>query len=207
MENTVHIFHHTDLDGMGVKILGMLYAIEKGLPYETHCCGYTLINDEVTRCLTQSEHPSEIIIGDISVNKDVADMIEQYRKSGKIKVKLYDHHESAMYLNEFSWATVKITDDEGVPICGTKLLSKDPDFQKFNENVSYFVETINDWDTWLWKTKNNKVALELNILLSILGENDFTEYTMRLFTEYPRIYETQTLRLVEFGYEIGRAHV
>ena len=36
----VLIFHHTDLDGIGVKIIGMAYAFLNDKDYETFACNY-----------------------------------------------------------------------------------------------------------------------------------------------------------------------
>ena len=180
---TLHIFHHTDLDGMGIKILGLLYSKSVGMTPKTYCCGYGKINSLVKKCIAE-ENPEEIIIGDISVNKEVAELLELTYKYG-VDIKLYDHHETALYLNDYDWATVKLQDG-GLPCCGTKLLFNDPRFINLQDKLKYFVDVINDWDTWRWKEINNLTSRKLNSLLSILGEQEFTNYILQLFEkDYP----------------------
>ena len=174
----LHIFHHTDLDGMGVKILGIMYAQVNHLEYVTHCCGYSRINKSVRDCLNSGE-ASEIIIGDISVNDETAQLLNKAYNTG-LKIKLYDHHEPAKFLNQYKWATVA-TNLNGTPCCGTKLLSEDPELAVFKTAVKPFVDTVNDWDTWTWKQNGNNRAKQLNSLFTILGEQEFTQYIMDLF--------------------------
>lgn len=176
MERKIYIFHHTDLDGMGVKLLGILYAQSKNIPYETYKCGYRQINSGVQAALKQDDI-EEIIIGDISVNEETADMIEQAIRFG-IKIRLYDHHESALPLDKYQWARVQEVDAEGTPCSGTWVMGQDPDFQPFYAANQFLMDTINDWDTWLWKKRNNIAARQLNSLMDILGENEFTDYLL-----------------------------
>ena len=177
MKQTLHIFHHTDLDGMGVKILGILYAKLNGMNYKTYCCGYSRINKEIKRCL-EEDSPSSILIGDISVDQETAKLLDSAYKHG-VNLKLYDHHEPAKFLNQYAWAVVADRLD-GKPCCGTKLLSEDSRFSRLKRHLAYFIETVNDWDTWQWKTKKNKAAKNLNSLFSVLGENEFTDYILDL---------------------------
>ena len=173
MKCGLHIFHHTDLDGMGVKILSILYAKIHHIPYETHCCGYSRIDKEVRKCLME-DAPDGIIIGDISVDSDTAKMLNNAHKRG-MKLHLYDHHEPAMFLNEYSWAEVA-TSINGSACCGTKLLSEASFMKAISSHMRYFINLVNDWDTWEWKENNNQVARQLNSLFSILGEDEFTNY-------------------------------
>lgn len=182
MEKHIYIFHHTDLDGMGVKLLGTLYAKAKGISFSTYKCGYRQINTGVQAALKQDDI-EEIIIGDISVNEETAELVDQVVRAG-VKVRLYDHHESALPLAKYSWAHVQEQDDEGIDRSGTWVMGQDPDFQSFYAANQFLMDTIDDWDTWNWKPKNNIVARQLNSLLDILGEDEFTEYLLKK-TENP----------------------
>ena len=174
----LHVFHHTDLDGMGVKILGVLYSKLYGIPCETYSCGYSRINTEVRSVLEYMNPTDSIIIGDISVDKDTAKLLNTAYNSG-VRIKLYDHHSPAKFLNEYEWATVE-TERNGQPICGTKLLFEDPMMYLLQNPLSYFVETVNSWDTWTWKKDDNRIACHLNSLFTIMGEEKFTEYIVNL---------------------------
>lgn len=176
MEKHIYIFHHTDLDGMGVKLLGTLYAQSKGISFSTYKCGYRQINSGVQAALKQDDI-EEIIIGDISVNEETADMIEQAVRSG-VKIRLYDHHESALPLDKYPWAHVQEVDKDGIDRSGTWVMGQDPDFQPFYTANQFLMDMIDDWDTWKWKKQNNIVARQLNSLLDILGEEEFTNYLL-----------------------------
>lgn len=173
----IHIFHHVDLDGMGVKMLSEFYAAPRS-SFKSYPCGYRTINEAVQDCLITAS-PEEIIIGDISVNEEVATKLNKAVKSG-LKVRLRDHHETANYLNQYDWAIVAANDTDGIPRCGTYWLFQDSDFDEYRQYFQVLVDTIDDWDTWKWKDNNNTDAKDLNALLTILGDDEFCEYIMRL---------------------------
>ena len=169
---TIHIFHHTDLDGMGVKLLGILYATQRNVPYKTYKCGYRQINPSVQEVLAHPEDIEEILIGDISVNEETAQLLDQLTKTG-LKVRLYDHHESALPLQIYDWAHV-----QNLSHSGTWVMGQDPDFQSFYTSNQFLMDTIDDWDTWNWKATGNIVARKLNSLSDILTEDEFTDYLL-----------------------------
>ena len=169
---TIHVFHHTDLDGMGVKILGILYSKSKGLNVITHKCGYNRINNEIIEILKNPDNIEEIIIGDISVNSETANELDKIFQKG-VPVRLRDHHGSASWLNRYPWAIVQETDSNLIPRCGTWWLAQDPDFQNIRSKCQIFIDWVNDWDTWRWKRKWIQPK-QLNALFSLLGEEKFT---------------------------------
>ena len=170
----LHIFYHTDLDGIGVKILGVIFAKLNKIPYTTHCCGYSKINREVTQCL--QENPEGIFIGDLSVSEETAELLEQAYQKG-LKVSLFDHHDPALWLNKYEWATVK-TNYYGKPCCGASLMAEDRRFARIKRHLAYFIEQVTEWDTWNWKYHDNQIAYQLNALFAILGDEDFTSYIL-----------------------------
>lgn len=208
----IHIFHHVDLDGMGVKILSEFYATTNQISFQSHSCGYRRINDAVQNCLN-TVFPEEIIIGDISVNEDVARKLDKAVQAG-IKVRLRDHHETAKDLNSYDWALVESKDRNNIPRCGTYWLFQDPEFNEYRPYFQVLVDAIDDWDTWKWKENNNTDAKDLNALLSILGDSEFCEYitniiytsiasqtpitqSSQLFTERTKIMLDTHNRLIE----------
>ena len=42
------VFHHSDLDGMGVKLLGMVYAKLNNMDVETFKCNYSDVDSIIT---------------------------------------------------------------------------------------------------------------------------------------------------------------
>lgn len=192
----IYIFGHNDLDGVGVQIIGRMYAEMKGLPFEIHKCNYQEINKEVMDCLKENRYRDieEILVGDISVNSVAAPVLDQAYQMG-VPVMLRDHHATAEWLNKYEWAYVAEKDKNGIPFCGTYLLAKE--FPDIFNRMKVFIETVDSWDTWKWKATNNKYAKDLNALYKILGTKAFTEYILNLdmsevsqpedlFTDYAR---------------------
>lgn len=180
MEKTVYIFHHTDLDGMGVKILGVLYAQQQGLPYKTISCGYSTINPYVNDMIKKAKDVAEVIIGDISVDDTTAASLHKWMRKTGVPVRLRDHHETAHALNKYAWAVVHECDADKVPRCGTWMLAQDEDMIEIAERNKVLIEAIDAWDTWKWKSQDKQYAKNLNALMSILGENEFTKYCLSL---------------------------
>lgn len=174
----IHIFTHNDLDGMGVQIIGRLYAQSVGMPCEVHKCNYQTINQEVMKCLSgyRDGEIEEIIIGDISVLEDTAKMLDLVSKLG-IPVSLRDHHATAEWLNKYDWAYVA-EKEMGIPYCGTWLLAMD--YSEIYQKMAVFVNTVDDWDTWKWKTNGNVHARRLATLYKTMSDEEFIEYIMNL---------------------------
>ena len=177
---TVIVFHHSDLDGIGVKILGKLYANKLGCLCETYKCNYNDVNEIVLKALSSRtfEDVYEIIIGDISVHEQVAQFLDSLYKSG-VPIRLRDHHATAKELNKYEWAFV---DEEfnGVPRCGTWLLYRE--LNNLLPDIGTFVELVDDWDTWKWVKNYNVYAKRLNILLQVTGDEVFTDYIIHLLS-------------------------
>lgn len=176
----VLIFHHTDLDGIGVKIIGIKRAQSLGLPYKTFACNYHEINQAVISALKafSSKEVAEIIIGDISVNTEVAKMIDAYYKDG-VDVTLRDHHLSAEWLNQYPWAYVTEAEQDTAR-CGTYLLAQC--YPTIFSDMETFITAVDSWDTWKWKATNDLAAKNLNSLLQIMGEDKFTDYILDLYS-------------------------
>ena len=43
----IYIFHHTDLDGMSVKIVGMYWAMSQNEHFKTIRCNYNDVNQKI----------------------------------------------------------------------------------------------------------------------------------------------------------------
>lgn len=178
MEKKVLIFGHTDLDGIGVQIIGIKRAESLGLPYEVFKCNYSEVNHIVRKVLS-THNPyeiEEVLIGDISVNEEVAQALSKMRENG-VRVVLRDHHATAEWLNKYPWAYVA-EKEEGIPFCGTYLLAKE--FPDIFTEMSVFIETVDSWDTWKWKDTNNEDAKKLNSLFQIMSTQEFIDYILNL---------------------------
>lgn len=180
MRDRALIFHHTDLDGIGVKIVGSVAATRLGYKeIETFKCDYHSINPIVLKRLQTSDISDVglIIIADISVNDTVAEFINnEIVGNCNIQVVLRDHHATAEYLNKYDWAEVHEVID-GVTRCGTWQLAKA--FPNQITDMDLFLTLVDDWDTWKWVENSNEAAKKLNALFQVVGEEKFTEYMMK----------------------------
>lgn len=118
----------------------------------------------------------EIIITDLAITKETASKIigSKYKE----KFVLLDHHESNMYLNNYSFATV-MEEVNGFKECATTILFKylidkykNPIL--FKNSVITFVELVRECDTWQF-TELKEEAKDLNSLFAFFGKDYFID--------------------------------
>lgn len=181
----VKLFTHTDLDGVGCAIVGKIAFDDIDIEY----CNYDEIDKRV-RDFTASMQfidYDKVFITDISISKDVADLVEYSiteKKDYLKKFQLIDHHNTAKWLNAYQWAFV---DDMETSIYPKELEMKSSGTSMFyyylRENgyinlevVTRFAEKVRRYDSWEWSTKfNDNHAKELNDLFYIIGRDKFVE--------------------------------
>jgi len=134
-----------------------------------------------------------IFITDLGVNKECADKIESSKY--KDKFKLFDHHESHNYLNDYSFATV-IEEINGFKECGTSLFYKYlVDTYKNDiltkESVIIFVELVRENDTWQF-TDFEKDAHDLSTLFSFYGRETYVEIYTNFLKNTDKFYFSKT---------------
>lgn len=127
---------------------------------------------------------ADLYITDLCPSQRIAEMIEARHATGKLIVRLLDHHETADWVNQYSWAQAK----EGP--CGTALL-----FQALHERVlpdkyddpdrvddlREFVEAVNAYDNLKTGDEHFVRGGDLNRLMWFVGINDFvSQYTRDL---------------------------
>lgn len=170
------LFTHTDLDGVGCAIVA--YHMLKNV--EVEYCDYANINDKVKEFIESGKHSefNAIFITDISVNNEVADLIDNINNLDE-NWYLFDHHTTALWLNKYDWSHVYEYDDisENSKSSGTSLFAGFLRFLRSTDNpLINFVEKVRRYDTWEWYEKyNDKKAKKLNDLLYILGRERFVE--------------------------------
>lgn len=170
---------HDDLDGIGCAITTKVLHPDADIKIVS--CGYDKIDITVKRYLDQAYDFSQILITDISVNEETAELLEELYKENITNVMLLDHHKTALWLNKYKWATVKVTDNNirgtQCNTCSTELV-----YNKFvdksdtslkNIKLNYIVNNICSYDTWDWKISDNIVAKQLNDLFKIIGWDEF----------------------------------
>lgn len=189
----IKLFTHTDLDGVGCHI-----TFKAMFPYakiDTDFCDYNNINDRVSEFITREDDISKydfVYITDLSVNKEVADKINELYRQGILNIALLDHHETALWLNDYDWALVKVKDkinkssfektsgtrmvlDYSVPFPYGRLLGFESNciINKKMYLLEHFAEIVRKYDTWLWKEYNDLEPKKYNDLLYLIGREDF----------------------------------
>lgn len=132
-----------------------------------------------------------IHITDLSITENYAKEIEQNEKY-KNKIKIFDHHETALNLNRYSFAEV-IVEENGKKECGASLyykyllkISKSKILRK--NSTKGLIEQVRLVDTYDFKNEKEKTALNLDYLFSILGRENYIDY----FTKYIKENENFT---------------
>jgi oligoribonuclease NrnB/cAMP/cGMP phosphodiesterase (DHH superfamily) len=169
-------FTHTDFDGVSCAILSQI-AFDS---VEVEYCDYDNVNEKIQKFIESKDYLnySRIYITDISINKELAEVINNLKD--EINIKLIDHHETALYLNKYDWCTVTTSNDRG-PTCGTTLfydyLINLKNTMLDNDWIRDFVETVRQYDTWEWKNvyHNDKPKL-WNNLLYLYGRDLFIDH-------------------------------
>lgn len=118
----------------------------------------------------------EVIITDLAITKEVAKKIIDSKY--KDRFVLLDHHESNMYLNDYSFATV-IEEINGFKECATTVLfkylsDKYPNKVLLKNSVITFVELVRECDTWQF-TDLKSEATDLNNLFAFFGKDYFID--------------------------------
>lgn len=183
----IKLFSHTDLDGVGCNVL--IRNLDKKSDIEN--LDYGNVNERIKDFIVNGKYVDYdyIFITDISVNEEVAGIIDEVYKNEGINIVLLDHHPTALWLNKYEWANVEenITypyDGITEKTSGTELLYRyilcnydlmGVEFQ-YDTGVTDFVTQVKRYDTWLWNTKykDNKPK-KLNDLFHILGKDRFIE--------------------------------
>ena len=180
--------HGADLDGVGCSILAYLAFGRENVDVEY--CNYDDVDGKIRKfylCDNPEEYDA-IYITDISVDKEVAAEIDLLVTAGQ-KWRLFDHHATALWLNEYEWCEVRVAYDNGVKTSGTELffnhLDKHGYLDEYEDwkvvNISRFVIMVRDYDTWRWKgfVHNCFMCKQLNDLFNIYWRYDFIDWVLK----------------------------
>lgn len=177
------ITHKPDIDGITPIILSkFVFEDIDYITLETHETNPTL-RDYIEN--KKFDSYDKIFITDLSVNKDICDLINA-NDVLKNKLLIFDHHNSHLFVNDYSFGTVISIDLNGCMQCGTSLyyeyLLKEYYDKKIDKtSIREFIELVRQYDTWEWFTKYNNVkAKYLTNLFEIYG----TEYFINYYYEF-----------------------
>jgi oligoribonuclease NrnB/cAMP/cGMP phosphodiesterase (DHH superfamily) len=179
-ETKVKVFSHNDLDGIGCGIVAKIAFPKAHVTY----CGYNNLDERVKEFITTGEHLKYdlVFITDISVNEEVEKLIND---EISYKVWLFDHHPTAMHLNDNLWASVKPEGKLGKN-SGTNMLHGYLQWHGFfkreiwSDALEVFVEKVRRYDSWEWKDLyDDTEASSLNDLFWLLGQRKFEDKFIR----------------------------
>lgn len=206
----VKLFTHTDLDGIGCAILGKLAFKEINIDY----CDYDDLYISIDNFIQNKEYENydEIFITDLSINDELAHLIESSKIKEKLKV--FDHHPISLKQNIYPWSyskTEEIIDYEPCrtqKTCGTALfyryLNTEKLLNKYRSFSLYlFVRTILFYDTWLWKNdeENEIMSKQLNDLFYIYGQDMFMEIFINRLKNLQFEFSIGDLKILELEQE------
>lgn len=177
------ITHKPDVDGITPIILSkFIFEDLEYITLETHEINPTL-KDYIEN--KKFDSYDKIFITDLSVNKDICDMINEDNIL-KNKLLIFDHHNSHLFVNDYSFGTSISIDENGNMQCATTLYYQYLLKEYYSKNldkpsIREFVELVRQYDTWEWFNKYNNIkAKELTSLFEIYG----TEYFIDYYYEY-----------------------
>lgn len=188
MDNTKKIKHlsHTDADGVGCVVASMHIYGKNNVDAEY--CTYKDVNSKVKDFLESEDADTydKIFITDISVNEEVAELIQ--KSNLRQKIQLIDHHVTAEGLNKYDWASVNDMktfrfnhkDTTYEKSCGTYNFFIEEIFSNASYIPNYyylkeFCNIIRKYDCWLWKDLNEELPKKYNNLLYIMGRDAFID--------------------------------
>lgn len=182
--------HIADLDGVTPVILFKI--LKQDFDYQLFEVDElsTFIFDKIDT--NYFDNYDEIIITDLGITKECAEKI--IRSKYKNKFKLFDHHESHYYLNEYEFAKV-IEEHDNYKECGTTLFynylisNYNSDILK-KESVLLFVELVRENDTWQFTDLKDE-SFSLSSLFSFYGKEKFIEIYTNFLLEHKNFYFTK----------------
>jgi len=169
----VKLFTHTDLDGAGCAIIAKMTYMDVDIEF----CDYDNVNEKIENFYIGSvkNNYDKVFITDISVNEEVANIIEYYKDANYYpEIKLFDHHKTAEWLNKYEWASVSEWLESDVKNSGTSMLNNYLKNHPYDKAIYNFAEKVRQYDTWEWKTKYSDIEPKLiNDLFQIQGRDLF----------------------------------
>lgn len=184
-QSKVMLFSHNDLDGVACGIVTKLAFPEANVMY----CGYHNVDERVKDFVQSKEYEKYdlVFITDISVSEEVEKLINEHEGLTR-KLKLLDHHATAMHLNENDWAFVHPMGRHGIN-SGTNLLfdylvSKGMlRHSLYFDGLHCFVEKVRRYDSWEWyNLHDDQEASALNDLFWLYGWKVFERQYIYRFT-------------------------
>lgn len=207
MKKNIMVFTHTDLDGVVSPIilrecLEMLHP-EINYTFKVHYCETGkngTINTIIQEFLDSKKIVDEVYVLDLAPTEEVVQSLHDYSVENDVHFKIYDHHKTALYLNDlFEESCVKVTREyDGMKHSATSLIYSEVILENSSnsaelskrlvqfgnleykmKNAFYLASIVRSWDTWDWNNDENDVwkekAKNFNLLHGIEGTKTFVK--------------------------------
>ena len=140
----------------------------------------------------------KVFLTDLGVSKEVAEKIEN--SPLKEKLQILDHHQSNLFLNEYSFGKVVVSKD-GILQSGTSLyyqylLMHHANTLLARDSVSYMVSLVRLLDTWEWKKYQVIDALDLGTILAYYGNEKFIQNYVSFLRNHLEFSFTETEKIL-----------
>ncbi|WP_106497908.1 DHH family phosphoesterase [Lentibacillus sp. Marseille-P4043] len=198
------LLSHNDLDGVGCGILAKLaFGNQVSVRYNS----ISALDREVKHFLENGNKDTSLLITDLSINPENEKKVEVFFQEGG-KVKLLDHHKTALHFNDYQWAHVQVEDAEGKATSATSLLYEylvSRQLLNPSDVIVEFVELVRQYDTWEWEKNENITAKRLNTLFFLISIEAFEEKMIHRLRSSDHFYfdafEQQLLEIEENNIE------
>lgn len=172
------LYTHNDLDGVGCGIVAKIaFKDQVDIRYNS----VMGLDHQIERFLDKKDDKRNkgklVFITDLSINEENTKGIDTFVKNGG-KVKLIDHHKTALHFNDYSWGNVRVEYDDGRLASATSLFYEYLIQHRLIEPspaLHEFVELVRQYDTWEWDQNNNIKAKQLNDLFFMGSIDEFEE--------------------------------
>ncbi|MDZ5474510.1 DHHA1 domain-containing protein [Bacillus sp. 31A1R] len=172
------LFTHNDLDGVGCGIVAKIAFKDQ---VEVSYNSVMGLNHQVARYLERANDKRNkdkfVFITDLSINEENTKRVDEFVKN-RGRLKLIDHHKTALHFNDYSWGSVRVEYDDGRLACATSLFYEYLIQHRLIEPtpaLHEFVELVRQYDTWEWDENDNITAKHLNDLFFMGSIEDFEE--------------------------------
>ena len=187
---------HTDLDGIGCKILSKYTGTEKDWGKVVTTEAYA-VDKTIEELFKTEKNITSLTITDCCPSSE---MIESFKSRFGAKLYILDHHFAKFNLDKIKReeCCTAIHIDETGKESGTSLFARFhilPSEQ--NLTMMRFIELVRRYDTWQWKELGDIEAKELNQLFYILGEEDFVKYVTEKIDKGEELFDSFAKKILK----------
>lgn len=188
-----YLVTHGDLDGAGAAVLAeAAYKISF-----TFFAEYTTIDNYLSNFIAskKDEKDVELLITDICPSQSVCE--ELNKVSEKFKIKLFDHHKTRQWVEQYPWATFDLTKS------GTKLFHEYVNATAPFSHYLDFVTAVDAWDLWKLESPYRTRGEHLNMLFKFLRTQEFVP----LFIKNPDADKEEPIKTLLGYLEKEKQHI